>query len=148
MSSKFSSDSLHDINNQANNHQRPDQSVSKHRCLLPCDLRLSMECGGKGSFQTVKLQRPSRTTVCSHPYEGHGPPRSTKSSSIMMIFSINVCPVVNIYERRRPFIVESRALTMNFRGVRWSIALISMEAFAVTPGIGVKSPGPPGGHFP
>jgi hypothetical protein len=25
-----------------------------------------MEPGGKGSFQAVKLQRPSRTTVCSH----------------------------------------------------------------------------------
>ena len=25
-----------------------------------------MECGGKGSFQMVKLQRPARTTVCSH----------------------------------------------------------------------------------
>jgi hypothetical protein len=25
-----------------------------------------MELGGKGSFQAVKLQRPARTTVCSH----------------------------------------------------------------------------------
>jgi len=25
-----------------------------------------MEPGGKGSFQAVKLQRPARTTVCSH----------------------------------------------------------------------------------
>ena len=24
------------------------------------------EVGGKGSFQAVKLQRPARTTVCSH----------------------------------------------------------------------------------
>ena len=27
---------------------------------------LSMEPGGKGSFQAVKLQRPARTIVCSH----------------------------------------------------------------------------------
>jgi hypothetical protein len=27
-------DFLHDIKNQANNHQRPNQSVSEHRCLL------------------------------------------------------------------------------------------------------------------
>ena len=27
---------------------------------------ISREPGGKGSFQTVKLQRPARTTVCSH----------------------------------------------------------------------------------
>jgi hypothetical protein len=26
----------------------------------------SREPGGKGSFQAVKLQRPARTTVCSH----------------------------------------------------------------------------------
>ena len=26
----------------------------------------SMEPSGKGSFQAVKLQRPARTTVCSH----------------------------------------------------------------------------------
>ena len=25
-----------------------------------------MELGRKGSFQAVKLQRPARTTVCSH----------------------------------------------------------------------------------
>jgi hypothetical protein len=25
-----------------------------------------MDSGGKGSFQAVKLQRPARTTVCSH----------------------------------------------------------------------------------
>jgi len=27
---------------------------------------MMMEPGGKGSFQAVKLQRPARTTVCSH----------------------------------------------------------------------------------
>jgi hypothetical protein len=27
---------------------------------------VSMEPSGKGSFQAVKLQRPARTTVCSH----------------------------------------------------------------------------------
>jgi len=27
---------------------------------------MAMEAGGKGSFQAVKLQRPARTTVCSH----------------------------------------------------------------------------------
>jgi hypothetical protein len=32
---------------------------------------ISMELGGKGSFQAVKLQRPARTTVCSHSHKGH-----------------------------------------------------------------------------
>jgi hypothetical protein len=27
---------------------------------------IAMEPSGKGSFQAVKLQRPARTTVCSH----------------------------------------------------------------------------------
>jgi hypothetical protein len=27
---------------------------------------MTTEVGGKGSFQAVKLQRPARTTVCSH----------------------------------------------------------------------------------
>ena len=27
---------------------------------------ISIESGGKGSFQAVKLQRPARATVCSH----------------------------------------------------------------------------------
>jgi hypothetical protein len=29
-----------------------------------------MECGGEGSFQAIKLQRLTRTTVCSHPEKG------------------------------------------------------------------------------
>jgi hypothetical protein len=29
-----------------------------------------MECGGVGGFQAVKLQRPTRATVCSHPMKG------------------------------------------------------------------------------
>jgi hypothetical protein len=60
------SHSLYDINYQADNYQRSDYSVSEHRSLLSFDQRLSRECGGKGSFQAVKLQRPARTTVCSH----------------------------------------------------------------------------------
>jgi hypothetical protein len=63
-------DSLSDKNNQANNHQRPDQSVSEHCYPLIFDQRLSMEFGGKGSFQAIKLQRLARTTVCSHPAKG------------------------------------------------------------------------------
>jgi len=43
-----------------------------HRSLDQVGLRgacwrdVSIELGGKGSFQAVKLQRPARTTVCSH----------------------------------------------------------------------------------
>ena len=29
-----------------------------------------MECGGKGSFQALKLQNPTQTTVCSHSADG------------------------------------------------------------------------------
>jgi hypothetical protein len=43
-----------------------------HRSLDQVGLRgacwhdVSLEPGGKGSFQAVKLQRPARATVCSH----------------------------------------------------------------------------------
>jgi len=43
-----------------------------HRSLDQVGLRaacwrdVSIELGGKGSFQAVKLQRAARTTVCSH----------------------------------------------------------------------------------
>src|ERR1700722_9487183 len=53
-----------------------------------------MVCGGKGSFQTVNLQLPARTIVCSHSAKDR-PPRSIKSNTIMTIFRINVCAVVN-----------------------------------------------------
>jgi len=33
---------------------------------------ISMELGGKGSFQAAKPQRSARTTVCSHSTRGHG----------------------------------------------------------------------------
>jgi hypothetical protein len=33
----------------------------------------------KGSFQAVKLQRPARTTVCSHSNNGHAATRPIKS---------------------------------------------------------------------
>jgi hypothetical protein len=38
-----------------------------------------MEPGGKGSFQAVKLQRPARTTVCSHSIRDMAAMRSMKS---------------------------------------------------------------------
>jgi hypothetical protein len=40
--------------------------------------RHSMEPGGKGSFQAVKLQRPARTTVCSHSTRDMAAKRSIK----------------------------------------------------------------------
>jgi hypothetical protein len=43
---------------------------SRGTSFLPPDCgsryAISREPGGKGSFQAVKLQRPARTTVCSH----------------------------------------------------------------------------------
>jgi hypothetical protein len=38
-----------------------------------------MELGGKGSFQTAKLQRSARTTVCSHSARDMAAMRSIKS---------------------------------------------------------------------
>jgi hypothetical protein len=67
---EVSLDSLGDKNNQADNQQRTEQSVSEHCCLLVFDWRLSMKCSGKGSFPANKLQRLARTTVCSHPAKG------------------------------------------------------------------------------
>ena len=40
---------------------------------------ISMEPGGKGSFQAVKLQRPPRAAVCSHSPEGHSRQGSIQS---------------------------------------------------------------------
>jgi predicted RNA binding protein YcfA (HicA-like mRNA interferase family) len=37
-----------------------------------------MEPGGKGSFQAFKLQRPARTTVCSHSTRDMAASRSTQ----------------------------------------------------------------------
>jgi hypothetical protein len=39
----------------------------------------SMEPGGQGSFQAAKLQRPARTTVCSHSTRDMAAMRSTES---------------------------------------------------------------------
>jgi hypothetical protein len=40
---------------------------------------ISREPGGKGSFQAVKLQRPVRTTVCSHSTRDMAAVRSIES---------------------------------------------------------------------
>ena len=40
---------------------------------------ISMEPGGQGSFQAVKLQRPARTTVCSHSTRDMAAMRSIES---------------------------------------------------------------------
>ena len=39
-----------------------------------------MELGSKGSFQAVKLQRPARTTVCSHSVRDMAAMRSIESN--------------------------------------------------------------------
>jgi hypothetical protein len=49
-------------------HRSLDQVVLRGACWRD----VSIEPGGKGSFQAVKLQRPVRTTVCSHSTKGHG----------------------------------------------------------------------------
>src|SRR5258708_37213082 len=56
-----------------------------HRSLDQVGLRtacwrdVSIELGGKGSFQAVKLQRPARTTVCSHSTRDMAAMRSIES---------------------------------------------------------------------
>jgi hypothetical protein len=40
---------------------------------------ISMELGGKGSFQAAKLQRSARTTVCSHSTRDMAAMRSIES---------------------------------------------------------------------
>jgi len=44
-----------------------------------CWRDVSIEPGGKGSFQAVKLQRPARTTVCSHSTRDMAARRSIES---------------------------------------------------------------------
>jgi len=41
---------------------------------------ISMELGGKGSFQAAKLQRSARTTVCSHSTRDMAAMRSIESN--------------------------------------------------------------------
>jgi len=96
-----------------------------------------MESYGKGSFQAVKLQRPTRTTVCSHPAEGM--PTTFHQIHRHHDDIQDECLSCSEHLRMPSFsIVNSREITMNFRRVRWSAALISMGAFAVAPGIRVS----------
>jgi len=70
-----------------------------HRSLDQVGLRgacwrdVSIELGGKGSFQAVKLQRPARTTVCSHSTRDMAAIPSNQST-IIAIPRTSVCPVV------------------------------------------------------
>jgi hypothetical protein len=41
-------------------------TVAERLYFIAQPRRSLLERGGKGSFQAVKLQRPARTTVCSH----------------------------------------------------------------------------------
>ena len=70
-----------------------------------CWRDVSIEPGGKGSFQAVKLQRPARTTVCSHSTRDMAAMRSINLSAIITILKTSVCPVVNSrrYHAMRPF---------------------------------------------
>ena len=56
---------------------------------------ISMEPGGQGSFQAVKLQRPARATVCSHSTRDMAAMvPSNPNESIAMLIA-GVCPVVD-----------------------------------------------------
>ncbi len=123
---ELSSDSLHNINNEANNHQTSDQSVSEHDCLPVCDQRLSMECRGQGNFQDVKLQRPTPATACSHPANGMATTLHQIQAHHDGIQNQRLCCCEHL---RMAFfsIVKRREITRNFRRVRWSAALISNE---------------------
>lgn len=112
------SHSFHNINNQADNHQRTDQSVSKHCCLLVFGLRLSMECYGRRRFHVQHPEKGMATTF--HQFQQH-------HDDIQ-----NECLCCCERLRMEPsYIVKSRAITMGFRRVRWPAALIFAGAFAV-----------------
>src|SRR4029077_2094504 len=52
----------------------------------------------KGSFQAVKLQRPARTTVCSHSKMDMPPRVPSNQSTILTRLNTSVCPVVDSHE--------------------------------------------------
>src|SRR4029077_15202024 len=56
----------------------------------------------KGSFQAVKLQRPARTTVCSHSKLDMPPRVPSNQSTILTTPSTSVCPVVDSCEDLSP----------------------------------------------
>src|ERR1700691_4974321 len=62
---------------------------------------MAMEAGGKGSFQAVKLQRPARTTVCSHSIKDMAAVRSIESSAMITTLRTGVCPVVHSHKVRK-----------------------------------------------
>ena len=59
-----------------------------------------MEPGGKGSFQTVKLQRPGRATVCSHSPKGQAAMVALNPIIIIEVLGTNTCALVNSQNRR------------------------------------------------
>jgi|GEM_PF-1924648 len=61
-----------------------------------------MEPGGKGSFQTVKLQRPDRTTVCSHSARDMAATVASNPIIIMAVPGASACALVTRhYERTK-----------------------------------------------
>jgi len=56
---------------------------------------VSMELSGKGSFQAVKLQRPARTTVCSHSTRDMAASVRSNPGTMIRILRMTVCPVVD-----------------------------------------------------
>ena len=67
-----------------------------HVFIPPPFLGVATEFGGKGSFQAFKLQRPARTTVCSHSPGGTWPPHSIDQNTIVTILQASVCAVVDV----------------------------------------------------
>jgi len=62
---------------------------------------ISIEPSGKGSFQAVKLQRPARTTVCSHSIMDMAAMRSIESSAIITALRTSVCAVVHSHKAEK-----------------------------------------------
>jgi hypothetical protein len=61
---------------------------------------ISMEPGGKGSFQAAKLQRSDRTTVCSHSTGDVAAMRSIASTIIITTIRISVCAIADSWEAK------------------------------------------------
>lgn len=93
---------------------------------------LSMEPGGQGSFQAVKLQRPARATVCSHSTRDMAAKvPSNPNESIAMLIA-GVCPVVYrcgapvlltswLWGKRATHFRTSRSASSDLGGSRWTL---------------------------
>jgi|HubBroStandDraft_1064217.scaffolds.fasta_scaffold32510_4 hypothetical protein len=84
-----------------------------------------MEPSGKGSFQSVKLQRPGRTTVCSHSPRDIAAMVALNPILIIAVRRLSTCTLVNSPDGRTKWGARNHTLAAIFTpGLRSSITCL------------------------